>query len=131
MADIIDADHSGTVDMNEFRHFIVQMVEGVQPKLILELYYKMTTTKYVTNKCMDKIEAMHMDSRESAERNGLVTESVCRLAERMSALESRLEHMDESQENLTACVANWGLRQEDLGRQLGDDMGQLLTERYA
>jgi len=97
MIEVIDADGSGTISREEFRHFIVQMAEGVRPLLIMELYYAVAMIK---NK-MDKQETM------------------------LESCEQRLKDVDWAQESGANHIVGMSNRLEQLGstmEMLGSQM---------
>lgn len=105
---VMDWKQSGTIERNEFRHFIVQIAEGVRPLLIMELYYAVGMVKKHSSKIeagvvsltehVEKTEAKKASSsqvvvglRKLTEQMEKLGGGVARMGERMGKLDERVE----------------------------------------
>lgn len=87
MIEVIDADGNGSISREEFRHFIVQMAEGVRPMLIMELYYAMRGVKQKLERqelCLERLLMLREDSRSQ----DCMTRSIAGLTTMVSQLQS-------------------------------------------
>jgi len=98
MVEIIDADGSGYISREEFRHFLLQMTEGVRPILIMEIYYAVCLIK-------EKVEEQSVVDRK-------VHDKVKHISTSQKRMMSDLEQLSTNLGNLMKCQENMVQRQE-------------------
>jgi hypothetical protein len=84
MLDIIDCDGSEVIDRNEFRHFIVQMAEGVRPLLLMELYYAVgmvrRRSEQIKERLVNTMEKLKKSDAEGSAQDGRADDATQALA---------------------------------------------------
>jgi len=111
MLDIIDCDGSEVIDKNEFRHFIVQMAEGVRPLLLMELYYAVgmvrRRSEQIKEKLVSTLQKVQRSEAEESAQDGpgdAVAEALASLSKKVTGLTGSVEKLDAHMSNVDARI---------------------------